>query len=161
VAAVVAVTGVCLAVPGLAGATTFSNSGTITITSPFGVNNQPASPYPSVITVSGVAGTIADVNVTLTGLSHGFPDDVDVLLVGPNGQTTLLMADTGGIGPVVSGVNLTFDDAAAGSLPDDSAFASGTYKPTKGTTVNGEGGPAPSSFPSPAPAGSYGSTLSV
>src|SRR5262249_29252740 len=129
--------------------------------SPSGVNNQPASPYPSVITVSGLTGVVSHITATLTGLSHTFPDDVAVLLVGPNGQPTLLTADTGGIGPGVSGGHLTFDDAAAGSLPDNSAFASGTYKPTKGTTVNGEGLPAPSSFPSPAPAGSYGSTLSV
>ena len=165
-AAVVAVTSVCLAAPALAGAATFSNSGTITIND--GSCNSgsgsaaAATPYPSAITVSGLTGTIADVNVTLTGLSHTFPDDVDVLLVGPQGQSTILMADTGGADPV-SGVNLTFDDAAAASLPDSSQIVSGTYKPTVGT------GPVPfrsdcsvpSSFPAPAPAGPYGSSLSV
>src|SRR6266487_1038855 len=84
-AAVFAVTSVCLAAPAPAGAATFSNSGTITIndgTANCSSPNQPspgpskAAPYPSAITVSGLTGTVKDVNVTLTGLSHTFPDDV-------------------------------------------------------------------------------------
>ena len=159
-AAVVAVTSVCLAAPALAGAATFSNSGTITINDgscSVGGSAAAATPYPSAITVSGLTGTVADVNVMLTGLSHTFPDDVDVLLVGPQGQSTILMADTGGNAPV-SGVNLTFDDAAATSLPDEAQIVSGTYKPTVGTP---NGCPVPSSFPAPAPAGPDGSSLSV
>jgi subtilisin-like proprotein convertase family protein len=146
---------------GSAGAATFSNSGAITINDATGDCAGPgqASPYPSQITVSGLTGTITDVKVTLTGLSHTFPDDVDVLLVGPFGQSTILMADTGDGNPGVSGVDLTFDDAAANSLPDDSVFASGTYKPTVGPTSFGCAVPA--SFPSPAPAGPYGSALSA
>jgi hypothetical protein len=110
-------------------ATTFSNSAPITINdgSDCGLPPGTASPYPSQISVSGLVGTITDVNATLTGLTHGFPDDVDVLVVGPGGQTTILMADTGdGVGHPVNGVNLTFDDAAASSLPDGSQITSGT-----------------------------------
>jgi subtilisin-like proprotein convertase family protein len=166
VAALGVATGIGLAAPALAAAQTFSNTAPITINDSGaclvgGPSPAPgaASPYPSQITVSGL-GEVTDVNVTITGLSHSFPDDVDVLLVGPGGQSTLLMADSGGGEPGVSGVDVTFDDAAAASLPDGTAFASGTYKPTIGTgdvstcTV-------PASFPSPAPAGPYGSSLSV
>jgi subtilisin-like proprotein convertase family protein len=165
-AAVVAVAGVCLGAPEFAGAATFSNTGAITINDgsctsgvadPSAVGK--ATPYPSTIDVSGL-GAVTDVNVTVTGLSHTFPDDVDVLLVGPQGQSTLLMADTGDNGDLF-GVNLTFDDAAAGSLPDQSQIVSGTYKPTVGTTVGVLNCSVPASFPSPAPMGTYGSSLSV
>jgi subtilisin-like proprotein convertase family protein len=161
-AAVFAVTSVWLAAPALAGAATFSNPATITINDSALCSGGPspapgtASPYPSQITVSGLLGSVTDVNATLTGLSHTYPDDVDVLLVGPAGQSTILMADTGG-GSDVSGVNLLFSDAAAASLPDEAALASGTYKPTIGTSACS----VPASFPLPAPAGPYGSLLSV
>ena len=56
----------------------------------------PASVYPSTITVSGVTGTVHQVIVTLHNLSHPFPDDLDMLLVGPGGQRVILMSDAGG-----------------------------------------------------------------
>lgn len=110
-----------------------------------------ATPYPSTIVVSDVAGLVAGVTVTLRGFSHGWTDDVDVLLVGPGGSTVLLMSDCGG-GNALNGVTLTFADAAVMSLPDSGAFNSGNYKPTNfdGTTDN---------FPAPAPPGPYGAAL--
>lgn len=120
-----------------------------------------ATPYPSGIEVSGLSGSVSDVNVTLTGLSHTFPDDISVLLVGPEGQKTILMTDVGGTeANPASGVNLTFDDAASGALPDQGPLSSGTYQPTRGTdhTRNCQ---VPSSFPAPAPEGPYGTSLSV
>src|SRR5262249_36986738 len=72
-----------------------------------------ASPYPSNIVVSGLAGTVTDINVTLRGFTHDYPKAADVLLVGPGGPT-ILMADSGGPGfGGLSNVKLTFDDAAA------------------------------------------------
>lgn len=56
----------------------------------------PAAAYPSTIEVSGSARSIQKVTVTLNGLSHTFPDDLDILLVGPDGRTVLLMSDSGG-----------------------------------------------------------------
>src|SRR5436190_5141457 len=151
---------------GTCGWATFSNTGAITINDGSCIAGNgsaaAATPYPSTITVSGLTGTITDVNVTLTGLSHTFPDDVGVLLVGPQGQSTILMADTGD-GNGFSDVNLTFDDAAAASLPDAEPMVSGTYRPTVGSAA-GTGAASctvPSSFPSPAPASPYGSSLSV
>ena len=59
----------------------FTNAATITI-----VDETSAVPYPSSIPVSGLTGVITNLSVTLRGLSHSWPDDMDVLLVGPGGQ---------------------------------------------------------------------------
>ena len=137
---------------------TFTNSSAITIPSA-GV----ADPYPSELLVSGLRrGSIRDVNLKLNGFGHSYPEDVNVLLVGPRGQNALVMSDVGGLQNAVSDINLTLDDAATNPLPDHGAIAAGTYKPTKGTTAeSGEGEPGPSNFDSPAPAGPYGTNLAV
>ncbi|MFQ3582615.1 S8 family serine peptidase [Chloracidobacterium validum] len=115
----------------------FSNPANISIPS-----SGPATPYPSTITVSGVSGTVSKVTVSINGYNHTFPDDVDVLLVGPGGQQCVLMSDAGGSADVVN-VNLVFDDAAASLLPDATLITSGTYRPTNyGATDN---------FPAPGP----------
>jgi subtilisin-like proprotein convertase family protein len=147
-----------------ASAATFSNDDGITITSPDDnctvgeEQDEPAAatPYPSEITVDGLDSSVSDVNLTLTGFSHTWPDDVGVLLVGPQGQKTILMSEAGGNSSnAVSGVDLTFDDAASGSLPDAGPLSSGTYQPTSSGTENSSC-EVPSSFPDPAPAGPYG-----
>src|SRR4051794_15413556 len=168
--AVVAVTSVCLVAPAVAGAATFSDPAPISISGgggcgsapPFpSINPTPASPYPSVIAVSGLQGTVTDVNVTLSGYTSSFPKGVDVLLVGPGGEKTILMADSGGTA-AVSGLDLSFDDAADAPIPDSTAPSSGSYRPAIGTTGLGDGCQSPSSFPPPAPVGPYGSpSLSV
>lgn len=88
-----------------------------------------ASTYASTITASGLSGAITDVNVTLTGLSHLNPDDIDILLVGPSGKSITLLSDAGGTTDVVT-QNLTFDDAAAATTPDAGPMVTGTFKPT-------------------------------
>ena len=110
-----------------------------------------ATPFPSNITVPAGLGSLTKVTATLSGFGHTFPSDVDVLLVGPGGQSVILMSDVGS-GTDVSGVNLTFDDAAATSLTA-ATLTSGTYKPTNLGTGD--------TWASPAPAGPYGTTLSV
>ena len=145
---------VILVLTQVVGATTISNLGTISI--PASGSEGIANPYPSTISVSGLTGYITDVNVTISGLSHTFPDDIDMLLVGPGGQTILLMSDAGGPHDITN-ITLTFDDAAALLLPNGDALTSGTFKPTNYT---GNGGPT-DVFPGPAPAGPYGSLLSV
>ncbi|MBA4148717.1 MAG: proprotein convertase P-domain-containing protein [Verrucomicrobia bacterium] len=113
-----------------------------------------ASPYPSQIAVSGLSGTIEKVTVTLVGLSHTWPDDLDIVMVGPQSQKVMLMSDAGG-GNTVNGLTLTFDDAAALSLPNSSVISSGTYKPS-----NFVGNDEPDFFPS-GPSGPFGAELSV
>ena len=110
-----------------------------------------AQPYPQQVTISGQPGSVTKATVTLTNFSHLAPDDVDVMLVAPNGRKIVLMSDVGGT-TEVGGVNFTFDDAATASLPDNAPLTSGNYKPT-----DFEAG---DSFPAPAPAGQpNGSTL--
>ncbi len=117
-------------------------------------DHGPAAPYPSTINVSGMAGFVSKVTVTLTNLSHQYPSDVEALLVGPTGQTTVLMANNGGP-QAITNVMLTFDDAASALLPEapNVSIVSGIFKPTND-------GLAPISL-SPAPAPPYGSTLSA
>ena len=111
-----------------------------------------ANPYPSNIVISGIVGAVVDVNVSLFGLTHTNPDDLDILLVGPAGQKVLLLSDVGGT-PDIAGVSLVLDDAASSSLPDSTQLIAGTYKPTN----IGSG----DTFTSPAPAGPYASLLSA
>jgi subtilisin-like proprotein convertase family protein len=117
-----------------------------------GVTSGPASPYPSSVAVSGVIGTLAKATVTITGLTHTFPQDLDILLTAPNGGNVLLMSDVDGQSPGVSGVTYTFDDAGP-PMPVGLNVGSGTYKPT-----NDDSGGA-DALPGPAPACPYGSTL--
>lgn len=113
-----------------------------------------ASPYPSILTVAGMTGTIKKITVTLTDLTHSFPDDLDILLVSPTGKTVMLMSDSG-VGADIVNVDLVFDDNAPGYLPDLDQIVSGSYKPTNnGVALVDEP-------PSPAPAGPYGLTLST
>jgi subtilisin-like proprotein convertase family protein len=114
---------------------------------------SPAGPYPSTMTVSGVVGTVAKVTVSLQNISHTFPDDIDVIVVGPGGQIVTVMSDAGHTNDL-TGATLTFDDGAASALPDGAAFGTGTYKPSNYETVDDP-------FPAPAPVGSRSSTLSV
>jgi uncharacterized repeat protein (TIGR01451 family) len=111
-----------------------------------------ASPYPSTISVSGLTGLVGKVTVTLKGVTHGFPDDIDMILVNPSGQKVVLMSDTGG-GHSITNLNLTFEDGASSGLPDSAQIVSGTYKPT-----DFEAG---DNFPPPAPAGAVGASLSA
>ncbi|CAD5966035.1 Thermitase [Planktothrix agardhii] len=125
----------------------FTNPNSITIPS-----SGSASPYPSTINVSGVSGNIANIQVSLSGLSHTWPDDVDMFLRGPGGQKVMLMSDAGGFADL-NNVNLTFRDSASGTLPDGSQITSGTYRPTDYQVGD--------TFPTPAPAGPYGTALSA
>jgi len=137
-------------------AISFTNSALITIndaTNTSGTNPPAkATPYPATINVSGFFGNASKVTASLNNLSHTYPDDIDILLVGPLGQKTLLMSDCGGSNSL-SNVKLTFDDAAANNLSDTNQIVSGTYKPTDFEV----GDP----FPTPAPSAPYGASLSV
>lgn len=108
-----------------------------------------ASPYPSVINVSGIAGTVTKVTATLHSLTHTFPGDLDVLLVGPGGQKVMLMSDVGG-GNDVNNITLTFSDGAPSVPP---TLVSGTFAPVNSGTTD--------PFPAPAPAAPYGTALSA
>jgi uncharacterized delta-60 repeat protein/uncharacterized repeat protein (TIGR01451 family) len=116
---------------------TFFNSAGITIN-----DNGPASPYPSIIQVSNVFGFVSGVTVTLYNLTHSYPQDIDVMLVGPANESVVLMSDIGGADPA-NNVTLTFDDNSGNSLAPDLPLVSGTYHPTNYLAADSWPAPAP------------------
>ncbi|HEX9004896.1 MAG TPA: putative Ig domain-containing protein [Blastocatellia bacterium] len=140
----------------IAAPATVFNGGAITINT--GTPPEIATPYPSTISVSGLTGTITKVTVTLTNFNHPFPDDVDMLLVGPTGEQALILSDVGGSTCANCPVTLTLDDAAGTALPNSNLpnpLASGTFRPSDYTSTPAD------SFPSPAPALGTNVALSV
>jgi hypothetical protein len=101
--------------------------------------------------VSGFTTEVADVDVTLTGLTHGDPGDADFLLVGPGGQSALILSD---VGDSASNVTLTFDDTATTQVASSGPLASGTFQPTNLQS-------ATDGFVPPAPSSPKGSRLGV
>ncbi len=115
-------------------------------------NGGRASPYPSALYLSGAAGTVRDITVTLNSLSHTYPADLEVLLVGPSGANAVIMANAGG-GASVSGLTLTFHDTGISMPVSDTLTSTVTYRPTNhGLTGD---------LADPAPDGPYGGSLSV
>lgn len=132
-----------LALP--AGAATYPGPGPITIP-----DAGPGTPYPSTLTLSGVPGTVTNVEVTLTGLTHTYASDLVIILQGPQGQAVTLASTCGGLGGI-AGATLTF--AASGPPLPSSGMPSGTYAPTIC-------GAPPTPVPAPAPAAA-GTSLST
>lgn len=89
----------------------------------------PASTYPSTVRVSDLRGRITRVTVTVDGLVHDHPDDIEMLLVSPAGQRIVLMSDVGG-GGRTGPVTLTFDAESAADVPPRSRIRPGTYAPS-------------------------------
>ena len=104
-----------------------------------------STPYGSVINVAGQTGVISNLKITLNGYSHTFSNDVDILLVSPNGRSLTLMSDVSS--SAVNNINLTFDDAAASTI-NINPIISGTYRPS-------DNGGELDFFPSPAPLRPY------
>ncbi|MBK8430878.1 MAG: hypothetical protein IPL28_06100 [Chloroflexi bacterium] len=101
-----------------------------------------ANPYPSSVLVEGLEEATAEVKLHLYGLSHTYPSDIDMLLVGPQGQNLIVMSDVGGGYDLVNR-NLTLGDDASQTMPTVSGLSLGPYRPTN----NG----SPDNFPAPAP----------
>jgi hypothetical protein len=96
--------------------------------------------------VSGAPSVAGGVIVTLNQLWHQFPDNIDILLVGPQGQKYVLMADAGGPIPVPQNapVTLTLRDFQPQALPNNGPLVTGTFIPTNWETpVNSFAPPAP------------------
>jgi len=141
---------------GWAGTFTFSNTNAIAVNDT-GTPPIPGSLYPSSIMVSGLDfQSISHLSITLDGLTHSFPSDLDIVLAGPGGQLSMLMSEVGGNTKFpVTDLTITLDDLALNSLPIDSALTSGTFKPTRqNPTLSFQ-------FPSPAPAGSSSAPASL
>ncbi|MBI5495454.1 MAG: tandem-95 repeat protein [Deltaproteobacteria bacterium] len=106
---------------------TFTNSTPITIPV---IGSAPTSS----IVVTGFNSPVADVTVTLTGLTHPNTGDLDIVLLGPGGATVELMSDMGT--GAANNLNLTFEDFNANRMPTTGTITSGTYRP-EGQTPGG------------------------
>jgi subtilisin-like proprotein convertase family protein len=109
-----------------------------------------AAPYPVPIAVSGASGNLTDVNLTIPGLAHTFPSDLQIVLQSPNGTAVKLMSADCGFTRVLN-KDFVFDDAAA-TAPTAACAGGGTFKPT----ANALG-----VMPAPAPAGPFGTTMAA
>lgn len=128
---------------------TFTNPANITIP-----NIGNGTPYPSTIGVVGGPASITSISVRFHNLTHTFSADIDVLLVGPGGQSVVLMSDCGG-GTFLSGDTFTFTSIAGAPQATFTPFEGGTYSPTNSTNAGTE------AYGPPAPAGPYGADFSA
>lgn len=127
-----------------------TEAATITLANPQGLGPTggggtfgPANGYPSSISVAGVSGTVADVDVTL--LSASMTDDTDLVLRGPNGGQVLLISDACRSGTSLRG-NWIFDDSAPGfvsrpgpcspDFPTQQSFRPSNYIPDPGDPMD-------------------------
>jgi subtilisin-like proprotein convertase family protein len=120
-----------------------------------------AKPYPSEKTFNTPPGkVISDLNLTTNGFFHTFPDDVDMLLVGPRrGANVLAMSDACGSTDIRNFIWI-FDDEAAQSMtdnPPDGSFGNCIFISVKPSNFE----TAIDTFPAPAPVGPYGSAMSA
>ena len=101
------------ALPLAAVAATYANPAEISIP-----DASKATTYPSTIDVTGEGTSATKVTVTLSGITHTYPDDLDILLVGPTGANAIVMSDVCGQnrgGPF----SVTLDDDAPLPMPDE------------------------------------------
>jgi hypothetical protein len=102
--------------------------------------------------VSNLPDHPVKVTATLMGLTHTYPSDINILLVGPSGQKIILMSSAGGEYSV-NNIALTFDDSAYSPVPVSDTIQSSSYKPTDNNSKY--------ALTAPAPARPYGTSLSV
>jgi hypothetical protein len=100
---------------------------------PVAASPASAALYPSTIEVRGLRGKLRDVNVRLQVLDQTYLADFEMLLVGPRGQTAIVLANAdsaaGG-----DGATLRLDDEAAATVPPpEVGLPSGTFRPTNST----------------------------
>jgi len=101
-----------------------------------------ANPYPSPLVVAGLPAGATVRNVTLTGLSHTFGDDVDILLQGPTTtQNVVLISDVAGGNDWVNHTYVLQDGSPL--MSDNALDPSGTYAPTNYVTPDTWVAPGP------------------
>lgn len=122
--------------PGLAGWTVYrdsNNNGSLDLITTATFNStdtpkaitDPGTTY-SNLTISGLYGTITDVNVTVN-LSHPYDGQIYVSMLSPGGIPVILANYLGGSGQNYT--NTTFDDEAAAPIASGTAPFTGTFIP--------------------------------
>jgi subtilisin-like proprotein convertase family protein len=118
----------------------------------------PASPYPSVLDIQGFSQIIEDVDVRINDVTHEFPDELDVAIVGPDGTAVMLMSDVGQPPELACKPDFRFSSEATGPVPSDIPLpCGGTYQPTDDDSDEFD----LDGFPDPGPADAPGSSLTV
>jgi hypothetical protein len=103
-----------------------------------------------------MTGVVTKVQVVFRNLTHPIANDLDAMVVAPTGANLVVFSDASDANSFSSASNatLTFDDAAASTVPNSpGGIPSGSYKPTNNVTN------PPDSYPSPAPTPSSQTTL--
>lgn len=130
---------------------TFTSTTPVTIPGT-GTGPAPANPYPTTLNVSGLTGN-KTIRLELTNLSHTFPGDLDMLLVGPGGQKFVVLSDAANSLDVSNGT-VIFADSAAAIVPSGDTPIAGTWRPTNHGAGDAFPAPAPGTpHENPAPAG--------
>jgi hypothetical protein len=83
-----------------------------------GTDGSPATGVPQILSIE----------LVLTGLTHTQPDDLDIYLISPFGETVEVMTDKGD-GIAMVNANLIFNDLGGVLPPDGAPVPSGTYRP--------------------------------
>jgi large repetitive protein len=119
--------------------TPFTVSGGSNITIPTIVGN--ANPFPSAlnVTLTGSCNYVVE-SVTVNGILHAWPNDIDMWLVSPTGQAVVLMSDCGSSVDFLAGTNLTYKMGAP--LMTGVTPTTGTYAPTNIDVTTDAGVPA-------------------
>ncbi|MBC9034693.1 PEPxxWA-CTERM sorting domain-containing protein [Sphingomonas sp. JC676] len=106
-------------------AQTYTNPNTITVVD--------GGETTSDINVTGSLGNITGMTLSLNGLSHTYPDDLVFGVLNQSLGLGFVFFSGAGGSTDISGVNLTFSDAASSQLPESfvgGAITSGTYLPS-------------------------------
>jgi len=106
--------------PGNGGTQSFTNNTDVLISS------TRTSTVTSSISLSGLSGSVQDVNVSLN-INHTWISDLRITLIAPDGTRIILFNRHGGSGDNLLGT--TFDDAGSIGIANGSAPFSGTFKP--------------------------------
>jgi hypothetical protein len=107
------------------------------------------------IEVSGFETSLTDVNVRLRNITQPGTDALDILLVGPSGQTAIIFSDVG-FNSSANNLTVTLDDQAATQMPTAGPIPNGAFQPT-----NFQSGDTFSSPPAPVATPPSGSELGV
>jgi subtilisin-like proprotein convertase family protein len=111
---------------GCIGASTYTASGGAITINPSGN----ASPFPSTIQVNIPGNCTYKIGrVQLNGITHTWPNDIDMWLTGPFGQSVILMSDVGSSTDFTPNTNLNIQMGAP-PMTGVTPIANGTYAPT-------------------------------
>ena len=120
--AMIAAFGLCAAP---ASATEFSNPAPIVVP-----DQGDASPSPSQIAVNSVRGPISRLVLTLHGVSHERPTDLDLLLVSPDGRKSKVMSDACGFAGSQNRIYVFPTYGTPDYMPHETSCFSGAYRTT-------------------------------